>query len=210
MPDAGARSRSARDSRSRSDDGADCRTPRQNSHSTAAGGDGQVAYAWHPWVAQAVRVHEVVERTAGSVTRCSLVDGSVARTQEIPVWMLDAALCRPMRGAAHPVADLSALIALRALLSDVAAAPRRAGGEPAIASPEPNRGDRHGAPSPPSNPDAESSARLPRSEAAVGARRDPAVELVTATDAVRADRSGDAPAGRPRRRRDTRSAEPRR
>jgi hypothetical protein len=36
-----------------------------------------------------VRVHEVVERTAGSVTRCNLVDGSVARTQEIPVWMLD-------------------------------------------------------------------------------------------------------------------------
>lgn len=101
---------------------ADCRTPRQNSHSTSPLGDGQVAYAWHPWVAQAVRVHEVIERTAGSVTRCTLADDGAGRALEIPVWMLDAAFCRTMRGVAHPVADLGALIALRALLSDAAAA----------------------------------------------------------------------------------------
>ena len=155
----------------------------RDSHGIRALGDVEVAYAWHPWAGQAVRVYEVIERTSGAVTRCSLVDDCVSRAQEIPVWMLDGASCRTMRGAAHPVTDLSALIALRALLFDVAAAQVSAkeGRELALVSPDQNfGGDHHGAPSPPPNPHAEPSARLARSGPGGRAQRKPGVELVAA------------------------------
>jgi hypothetical protein len=184
----------------------DCRTRRQNSHGIAAPGDVAVAYAWHPWAGQVVRIHQVVERTSGSVTRCSLVSDGISRAQEIPLWMLDAVSCQTMRRSAHPVADLSALMALRGLLSDLATKDYR---KPAIASPDQNRGDRHATPPPP-NPQAEPSARLPRSGPAGGAQPKPGVELVTGTDTACTDRSGDAPACRTRRRRDAGSAELRR
>jgi hypothetical protein len=104
-----------------------------------------IAYSWHPWAERTVRVHEVIERT-GSVARCSLVDAAVARVQEIPVWMLDAAACCQTRLAAEPATSLSALTALRILLLEamrIAAAeePSDAG----IASPDSSRGDRHAA-----------------------------------------------------------------
>ena len=91
LPDAAARSRSARDSRSRNGAGAGCRTPRHKTHSTAAAEELAVAYSWHPWAERTVRVHEVIERPTGAVARCSLVGAAVARGQDIPVWMLDAA-----------------------------------------------------------------------------------------------------------------------
>ena len=63
------------------------RTRRQNSHGIAALGDVAVAYAWHPWAGQVVRIHQVMERTTGSVTRCGVVDEGISRAQELPVWM---------------------------------------------------------------------------------------------------------------------------
>src|SRR5208283_1755346 len=137
-PSVCARTPPARRIRATSAGAADCRTQRQNSHGIAARGDERVAYGRHPWVGQTVRVHDVIEKAAGSVTRCSLADDGVRRAQEIPAWMLDAAFCQTMRDAAHPVADLSALIELRALLSDATAVsvPTAAEGEPAIASPD--------------------------------------------------------------------------
>ena len=69
-----------------------------------------------------VHVHEVLEREAGAWARCSLVDADVTRVREIPTWMLDASVCRTMRPSAEPVAALSALVALRALLTETAKA----------------------------------------------------------------------------------------
>ena len=58
-----------------------------------------VAYAWHPWAGRLASVREVIERTTGLSARCGLVDGAADRVQEIPVWMLDAAICRSMRAS---------------------------------------------------------------------------------------------------------------
>ena len=87
-------------------------------HGTGSGDEVAVAYAWHPWAGRLVRVHEVIERTTGTSARCGLVDAAVDRVQEIPVWMLDAAVCRSMRAATEPVAAVSALLTLRSLLSE--------------------------------------------------------------------------------------------
>jgi hypothetical protein len=38
-----------------------------------------IAYSWHLWAERTVRVHEVIERPADAVARCSLVDAVVAR-----------------------------------------------------------------------------------------------------------------------------------
>ncbi len=148
--DAGARSRSARDIRSRSGGGADCRTPRHKTHSTAAGDEIAVAYSWHPWAGRTVRIHEVIERATGASARCSLVDAAVARVQEIPVWMLDAAACRQTRlgGAAGCGVVRACGIARPALGSDAAAA-TEAPSDAGIASPDSYRGDRHATPSSP-------------------------------------------------------------
>ena len=50
-----------------------CTLLRHKTHGTETGDEVAVAYAWHPWGGQSVRVHEVIERTTGSVARCSLV-----------------------------------------------------------------------------------------------------------------------------------------
>src|SRR3954467_2712093 len=105
----------------------------KSGHSTAAGDEVTVVYAWHPWAGRPVRLHEVIERTTGASARCSLVDATIARLQEIPAWMIDASACRTTRTTAQPVAALSAMAALRALLSD---AMRGASTGAAIASPE--------------------------------------------------------------------------
>ena len=117
-------------------------TSHHKTHSTAAGDEVTVVYAWHPWAGRPVRLHEVIERATGASARCSLVDATITRLQEIPAWMLDARACRTARTTAQPVAALSALAALRALLSD---AMRGAPTGAAIASPE-SCEDRHAAP----------------------------------------------------------------
>src|SRR3954470_20373418 len=122
-----------------------CTTSHHKTHSTAAGDEVTVVYAWHPWAGRPVRLHEVIERATGASARCSLVDATNARLQEIPVWMLDAVVCRTTRTTAQPVAALPALAALRALLSD---AMRGAPTGAAVASPE-SCGDRHATPSSP-------------------------------------------------------------
>ena len=75
-----------------------------------------------------MRVREVITRASGAVLRCSPVGERVPRSQEIPAWMLDHAACGGMRRVPHPVVELGALAALRALLSEVVAA-RVAAGE---------------------------------------------------------------------------------
>src|SRR4030095_1862685 len=94
---------------------ADCTTSHHKTHSTPAGDEVTVVYAWHPWAGRPVRLHEVIERATGASARCSLVDATIMRLQEIPAWMLDASACRTARTTAQPVAALSALATLRAL-----------------------------------------------------------------------------------------------
>ena len=122
----------------------DCRTPRHKTHNTASGTEVTVAYAWHPWAGQLVHVHEVIERATGAWARCSPAGADIVRLREILTWMLDASVCRVMRRVSEPVAALSALVALRALLTEVmegaAAAPCGAG----VASTPSHRGGRRG------------------------------------------------------------------
>src|SRR5688572_10938418 len=200
-------------SRCRNGGAGDCTTLRQNTHGTTILDDGEVVYAWHPWAGRAVRVHEVITRASGAVLRCSLAGEGVIRSQEIPAWMLDRAACGGMRRVPQPVAELGALAALRALLLEVVAA-RVAAGEsrsPAVASPDQDRGERHGATPPPPGPDTGSAAQPPRPEPAVGGgRRDAGLAHLATGHPAQADRLDDAPAGRARRRRGARSAEQRR
>jgi hypothetical protein len=120
--------------------------PRHKTHSTALGDEVTVAYSWHPWAGQLVRIHQLTERRSDTWARCSPVDVDVARPRWIPTWMLDASACCSMRRVSEPVVALSALMALRSLLSEAmrtAAAPPEA----AVASPPAHSGGRH-APSP--------------------------------------------------------------
>src|SRR4051794_3546478 len=143
-------------------------TSHHKTHSTAAGDEVTVVYAWHPWAGRPVRLHEVIERATGASARCSLVDATIARLQEIPAWMLDASACRTARTTAQPVAALSALAALRTLLSD---AMRGAPTGAAIASPE-SCGDRHATPLSPTSKAA--SPTRPRSDKPAGDASDSA------------------------------------
>ena len=72
------------------------------------------------------------------MARCSLAEVPDAKVQEIPVWMLDAAACGPMRVAVEPVAAWRAPMKLRTLLRDVT---HHAAGEmpkAGVTSPEPH------------------------------------------------------------------------
>ena len=136
----------------RSASGAGCTTLRHKTHGTEAGDEVAVAYAWHPWAGRLVHVHEVIERTTGASARCSLVEAPAARVQEIPVWMLDAALCRSMRASDGPVAALPALRTLRSLLSEAMTRTSAVSSpDPQIASPDYHRGDRHAPPALPAS-----------------------------------------------------------
>src|SRR5688500_17710579 len=148
----GAPSRRAICSRARSAAAGCCTASHHQTHSTAAGDEVAVLYAWHPWAGRLVRLHEVIERAVGAAARCSLVDAPLTRTQEIPVWMLDPVACRTMRATGEPVAALSALTRLHALLADAAnGAARQAPSRAALTSPE-SRGDRHATSSAPTAP----------------------------------------------------------
>src|SRR3954447_10278609 len=131
-------------SRSRAPNGGagGCTTLHHKTHSTGVGGEVGVLYAWHPWAGRTVRLEEVVARATGAAARCSLVDALVTRLQEIPVWMLDPVACGTVRATGQPVAALSALRSLHALLADAARDRDPAPNKLRLASPEP-RGDRH-------------------------------------------------------------------
>src|SRR4051812_29078948 len=169
------------------------RTLRPKTHGTEAGDEAMVAYAWHPWAGQSVRVHEAIGRPTDARARCSLAGADAVRMREIPAWMLDAAACRGVREAPEPVAALSALAALRSLLTEAMRAA-------AVASPAHHRGDRHATPSSPA-PGAAAPARTPPGGPAAGAGRGARVGRLAGSDAAGADRADGPPARRARRRR---------
>ena len=142
--------------------------------------------------------------------RCALEDAGIGRDQEIPAWMLDAAFCRMMQAVTDPVADLRTLVALQALLAEVTATisasrPKRT----TLASPEPNRGDRHATPQRP-DLDTGPSTRPIRHAPGTDGRHDAELGGASPADPAHADRAGDAPADRLRQPEDKRAEEQRR
>ena len=94
-------------------DGPYCRTRRQNARVTL---HREVLYPWHPWFGLTVHVHEIVEKGASCILRCS-VDGSASgRRLELPAWMFDRVVCLSIRVVHSPSVDLTALEKLRNLL----------------------------------------------------------------------------------------------
>ncbi len=159
-----------------------------------------VAYGWHPWAGRLVHVREVIERTTGASARCGLVDAAADRVQEIPVWMLDAALCRSMRASDGPVAALPALRTLRSLLSEAMKRTSAVSSpDPQIASPDCHRGDRHAPPAlsaskagPPTRP-------LPIAPS-IDVDSGTGVERPARADTASSDQADEPPVGCPRRR----------
>jgi hypothetical protein len=97
--------------------GGGCTTRRDNAHRTE---ERKVLYPWHPWAGCTVHVHEVIEKAAGEVVRCSRDGGASGRLLELPIWMFDWAVCAPIRIETFPQVDIAALLALRALLNATA------------------------------------------------------------------------------------------
>ncbi len=97
--------------------GGHCTTRRGNAHRTE---EREVLYPWHPWFGRLVHIHEVIEKTAGDVFRCSCDDEASGRLLELPAWMFDRAVCAPMQVCPLPFVGVAALSALQMLLSDLA------------------------------------------------------------------------------------------
>lgn len=179
---------------------ADCRTLRHKTHGIEAGDEVLVVYAWHPWARQLVRVHETIERPTGAQARCSPTNAGGARLREIPVWMLDAAVCCSMWTASEPVAAPSALAALRSLLLEAM------GGAVAVASPAHHCGDRHATPSSPAT-DAGAPARPVPAEPLGSIGRGSRMGGLAGPDTANADRAAGPPVHGARCRRSTGSRE---
>lgn len=110
--------------------------------------DVTLCYRWHAWFGRRVCVHDVLERRGGADVRCTVHDAPLGRSQELPLWMLDAATCEPMRDVESPVASAAALEALHALLTEALAwdAARPEGvRDGRVGSGDRHQGDRHAA-----------------------------------------------------------------
>ena len=128
-----------------------CTTRRGNAHRTEKR---KVLYLWHPWAGCTVRIHEVIDKVAGAVARCSHDEGATGRWLELPLWMFDRSACAPMRVKTLPHVDIAALRALRALLDATSIGGVEIGRTPSNApvwgavkvSHEQNRGETHATP----------------------------------------------------------------
>ena len=174
-----------------------CTTDHHKTHGTGAIDEATVAYGWHPWSEKRVRVHELIVRASGAIARCSRIDTPVARTQEIPLWMLDAAACGCSRATKEATTSLAALTTLQRLLSEAIVVTEVSSREDAIASRDHHRGDRHGAPPSPAA-DTEPSARSFRGDSLISAQPGGRMEQAAGSDPTGGDQLDDAPAGRTR------------
>jgi hypothetical protein len=75
-----------------------------------------VQYPWHPWYGQRVCVRGEARRGGREIFRCVREEQQEAATLEIPKWMFDGGLCSAMKPGTQPSVNVSALVALRALL----------------------------------------------------------------------------------------------
>ena len=80
----------------------------------------RVLYEFHPWCGLDVCIERVLSKAGISVARCRLIDEARSLPLELPLWMFDRQACASIRPSEEPVADLSALRALRFLLTEFA------------------------------------------------------------------------------------------
>jgi hypothetical protein len=59
----------------------------------------EVWYPWHPWYGRNVKVHATLVKRGVGVARCSSEDVHPHRPLELPLWMLDSAVCCKVRVA---------------------------------------------------------------------------------------------------------------
>src|SRR5215217_4814226 len=188
--------------------GRNCTTRRRNAHGTE---EREVLYPWHPWAGCLVHVHEVIEKTSGAVARCHRSNDPSGCCLEVPLWMFDRVACTTMRTASGPQVDLSAILALTALLADKRG--DRSADRPPSSTPRVpkadwishagNRGDAHATPSEPSTRPAVQTnpVRSIRSLHRQGSDPSPGMADATIRDAPGADGSDRAPDPRLRSRR---------
>lgn len=89
----------------------DCTTTRHKPHGTEV----DIFYRWHPWYGRKVQVVRSISKQPETVLR--VCDGlKQYRALEIPLWMLDSAICTLMKFSETPAVDAQALSALASLL----------------------------------------------------------------------------------------------
>src|SRR5947209_11936795 len=89
-----------------------CTTKLENTHGTEFR---ELLYPWHPWFGLRFGVHAAIERSSGTVFRCSLSGSDADRWLEVPAWMFDRSACAKVRVADAHV-DLTALTNLAAIV----------------------------------------------------------------------------------------------
>ena len=181
-------------------------TRRGNAHRTEKR---KVVYLWHPWAGCTVQIHQVIDKAAGAVARCSHEDGAAGRLLELPLWMFDQSACAPMRVETLPHVDIAALRALRTLLD--ATMRVGVGGTPSNAplwgavkvSHDQNRGEAHATPTAASTQPSKRNAavRSIHHEEQRERHTDAGMADVATANAPSSDGTADAPHLRSRRRR---------
>ncbi len=123
-----------------------CTTKLKNTHGTEFR---EPLYPWHPWFGLRVGVHAAIERSGGTVFRCSLSGSDADRWLEVPAWMFDRSACAKVRVADAHV-DLAALTNLAAFLRHVRNGRFTSSNAPlsgvSILSRDQNRGELHATP----------------------------------------------------------------
>ena len=76
----------------------------------------EVWYPWHAWFGRKVRVHATLMKRGVAVAHCSSEDVHPHRLLELPLWMLDSAVCCQVRAAKPGSVNLESLQELKDLL----------------------------------------------------------------------------------------------
>ena len=76
----------------------------------------EVCYSWHPWHGLPVWVHATLVKRGQAVAYCSLEEIQASRVLEVPLWMLDAAVCCKARTSKPGFASTQSLRELKEVL----------------------------------------------------------------------------------------------
>jgi hypothetical protein len=85
----------------------------------------RVYYSWHPWHGRPVWVHATLVKRGPAVAHCTLEEVQASRVLEVPLWMLDAAVCCKARASKPGFGSAQSLRELKEVLQ--AARPRAQG-----------------------------------------------------------------------------------
>ena len=84
----------------------------------------EICYQWHPWHGRRVRVRAELIRHGHAVAYCSLEEVQTGRVLEVPLWMLDVAICSRTRMAKPGFASAQSLRELRETLQSAQQRPQ--------------------------------------------------------------------------------------